>query len=612
MLLVTLLGRRNLLADGVEVPGPRGHKAWALLAHLVGNGAPVPRERLVPLLFPDAVDGRAALRWNLGQLRRVLGEPGCCTGDPVVLGLGPAVRVDVQLLAAAPWYEVVDRIDVGGVLLEGLTFPTCPGFELWLEGERRRMVELGSAALREAARAETANGRSAEAVRHARRLIELQPWEESGHELLVRALAQSGNADAARAHVALVTELFLDELGQAPDRSLAAAAEPVLARPATASPVRTSAQLQAGMTAMSAGAAEAGIESLRRAVAGARVLPAPDLLVRSLTELGSAQVHAVRGSDESGVAALREAVAVAERAGRPALATAACRELAYVEFLRCRSEPAEQWLDRATATVGADDSERAWILGIRGSLRSDAGRYAEALVVLDDAVRHAETAGDLRAAAFALTHLGRLHVLREENGQALACLRRAQQLAERAGWLSFLPYPMAWSAEVLLRMGCDREADDLFASAHALALEVGDPCWESLTCRGLGLIAADRGDHDTAARMLHDAPAACRRVTDAYVWVEAYGLAAQARHALAQGLPRGTELVDELDRLASAHGMGELRAEAALLLLATGRPGALDAARSHVAAVDNPVLAARLDRLERRAAGERADRALSG
>src|SRR3954471_12505627 len=157
MLLVTLLGRRNLLADGVEVPGPRGHKAWALLAHLVGNGAPVPRERLVPLLFPDAVDGRAALRWNLGQLRRVLGEPGCCTGDPVVLGLGPAVRVDVQLLAAAPWYEVVDRIDVGGVLLEGLTFPTCPGFELCLEGERRRMVELGSAALREAARAETAN-----------------------------------------------------------------------------------------------------------------------------------------------------------------------------------------------------------------------------------------------------------------------------------------------------------------------------------------------------------------------------------------------------------------------------------------------------------------------
>jgi hypothetical protein len=111
------------------------------------------------------------------------------------------------------------------------------------------------------------------------------------------------------------------------------------------------------------------------------------------------------------------------------------------------------------------------------------------------------------------------------------------------------------------------------------------------------------GDHAAAARLLHDAPAACRRVTDANVWVEAYGLAAQAAHALSRGLPHALDLVDDLDRLASAHGIGELRAEAALLRLAAGRPGALDAARSHVAVVDNPVLAARLARLEDSAGG---------
>src|SRR3954451_11068573 len=199
MLLVTILGPRSLRLDGVGRPGPRGHKAWGLLAYLVGNGAPVPRDRLVSLLFPDAANGRAALRWNLGQLRQAVHRPQSFTGDPVVLGLGPDVRGDVQVLAAAPWYEVVDHIDVGGTLLGGLDFRTGPRFGLWLEGERRRMVELGSVALREAARAETAEGRPAGAGAHAPPFVKLPAWEETGHELLVRALARAGQVDAARA-----------------------------------------------------------------------------------------------------------------------------------------------------------------------------------------------------------------------------------------------------------------------------------------------------------------------------------------------------------------------------------------------------------------------------
>jgi DNA-binding SARP family transcriptional activator len=598
VLLVKLLGRPTVLADGVEVEGPRGKKTWGLFAYLVGIGAPVPRERLVPLLFPDAEDGLAALRWNLAQLRRVVRQPQAFAGDPVVMGLGTTARVDVQLLAAAPWYEVVDQVELGAPLLEGLTFPACAGFELWLEGERQHVVGLAAAALREAARAETASGRPDEAVRHARRLVMLQPWDENGHELLVRALAQAGYVVAARAHVQRVTELFLDELGMPPSRSLAAAAEPMLSRPAEASYPRTLAQLKAGITAMSAGAPEPALDSLRRAVAGARVVADPELLTRALTELGSGLVHAVRGSDESGVAALREAVAVAERVNRPELATAACRELAWVEFLRCRFEPAERWLDRAMVTVGADDSERAWILLIRGSLRSDAGRHADAVPLLRDAVRHAENSGDHRAEAMALTQLGRLYVLRHEHEEALVWLQKAQQAAEDAGWLSLVPYPTSWLAEIALRDGRVDEAADLFGHAHALALEVGDPCWESIACRGLGLVAAAKGDDDTAAHLLSDAPTACRRLSDTYVWIEAYGLAAQAAHALSRGDPRSTELADDLDRLASAHGMRELQATAALLRLRAGLPGALEVARGHVAAVDNPVLARQLRQLE--------------
>jgi len=598
MVTIKLLGRPALSADGVELAGPRGKKSWGLLTYLVGSPTAVPRERLVRLLFPDAEDGLAALRWNLAELRRITREPHAFAGDPVTLSLTHDVQVDVHLLAAAPWYEVIDELDLSAPLLEGYTFPACAGFELWLAGERQRMAALAAAALREAAREEIASGRPDEAVAHARRLVDLQPWDENCHELLVRALAQSGDLRGARAHVERVTESFLDELGVAPSRSVSAAAEPLMARPAQASRTRTEAQLQAGLGAVSVGASDTGIGSLLRAVAGARAVADPELLVRALIHLGSAQVHAVRGADEAGAAALREAVAVAERAGRPGLATAACRELAWVEFLRCRFEPAERWLDRAMATVGADDSERAWILLTRGSLRSDAGRYEEAVPLFLDAVRHAEHGGDLRASAMALTHLGRLWLLRGEDGQAAEHLDRAQVLAEQAGWLTFVSYPLSWRAEVAMRAGRLDEAAELFSRAHTLALEVGDPCWESLACRGLGLVAAQRGDQTTAARLLHDSRTACRRVNDSYVWLEAYGLAAQAAHAIAHRLSNVDELVNDLDQLASVHGMRELQAEAAMLRVSAGRTDALEAARSHVAAVDNPTLLARLSQIE--------------
>lgn len=597
MVTVKLLGRPAILVDGVEVRGPRGRKAWALLAYLACSDTSVPRERLVRMLFADAENGLATLRWNLTQLRRIVGSPQALSGDPVTLGLGRDATVDVQVLAAAPWYEAITLPGLGSPLLEGLTFPGCAALEIWLDGERQRVTGWASAVLREAAREAGAAGRHPEAAEYARRLVDLQPWDESGHELLVRALAHGGDVAAARAHVAAVTEAFLDELGIEPSRSLAAAAEPLLERPAEASRTRTLAQLQAGRTAVSAGAADSGIATLQRAVAAARAVGDDELLIRSLVELGSAQVHAVRGADEAGVVALREAVAVAERAGRPGLATGACRELAWVEFLRCRPEAAERWLDRAAATVGADDSERAWILLTRGSLRGDAGRYAEAIPLLQDAVRHGEKAGDLRAAAMALTHLGRAHLMRGEDEAARTALDRAQELADQAGWLTFAAYPLAWRAELVLRTGDVAAAAELFSHAHALALEVADPCWESLACRGLGLVAARRGEHDKAARLLHDSRTACRRVNDAYVWLEAYGLAAQTEHAIAVGRP-ADRLLDDLDHLASTHGMGELQAQAALLRVLAGQRDVLEAARTRVAAVDNPALEARLRQLE--------------
>lgn len=196
------------------------------------------------------------------------------------------------------------------------------------------------------------------------------------------------------------------------------------------------------------------------------------------------------------------------------------------------------------------------------------------------------------------THLGRVHLLKNEIEQCAQYLHRAQRFTQEAGWLAFASSPLSWLAQVEMHEGLIEEAAELFNHAHALALEVNDPCWESLALRGLGLVAAERGDHRAAARLLHDSRAACRRINDSYVWLEAYGLAAQASHAVTDGLQRSEELIDDLDRLASAHGIRELQAEAAMLRVRAGRIDALEAARSHVDAVDNPVLTARLRHLE--------------
>jgi DNA-binding SARP family transcriptional activator/predicted negative regulator of RcsB-dependent stress response len=589
---VQLLGPPRLTVAGAPV-GVRGHKPWGVLAYLAGAG-PTPRDRLAALLFTDATDPLAALRWNLSQLRRATGRPDSLVGDPLELRLGPDARVDVEVLLSGRWFAAVELPDVSAPLLEGLQFPSAPGFQLWLEGERHRLAGTVADVLHEAAQAAATAGDHAAAARHARARVRLRPYDEQAHELLVRSLADGGYQAQAREHVAAVTTQFLDELGLPPSKTLQAAAETRRIAGGAASRARTVAQLEAGTSATAAGAPETGLESLRRAVAGARAVGDTELLVRALTVLGGAEVHAVRGRDESGANALREAVSVAERAGRPELATTACRELGYVNFLRCRTQSAEAWLDRAAGTAGDDSGQTAWIHLIRGSVRTDTGRYEDAEALLGSALALAEDVGDLQAIAFSLTHLGRLHVVRGELAEARAALEQAVAATDRAGWLTFSAYPLSWLAEVALQEGRHEEATDLLDRAHALALEVGDPCWETMANRGRGLLAAARGDDDEAALLLHEAPRACRRLSDTYLWVEAYAMAAQARFAVQTGDEQAAGLVDDLDRVAAGHGLRQLQAEAALLRAELGLPGALEAATALVADLGSAWLAARL------------------
>jgi len=95
-LAIHLLGPPGVSAGGRRAGPPRGRKAWALLAHLVSDARPMPRERLAALLFEDAADPLGALRWNLSELRRLLGRSVSLGGAMVRLELPRGTFVDVR------------------------------------------------------------------------------------------------------------------------------------------------------------------------------------------------------------------------------------------------------------------------------------------------------------------------------------------------------------------------------------------------------------------------------------------------------------------------------------------------------------------------------------
>ncbi|MEX2291152.1 MAG: BTAD domain-containing putative transcriptional regulator [Mycobacteriales bacterium] len=584
-LRIHLLGSPLVERDGGPVPAPRGRKVWVLLAYLLLARSPVTRRALTMLLFSDAEDPFAALRWNLSELRKVLGSSIVLQGDPLQLRLGPDDVVDACWLAAGQWPP---GVDLTAELLETFSFPTCPSLEVWLDSERRHLRGAAEALLRERALEALVAGDGPAAADVAGALVRLNPYDENFQALLVRSLAAAGDGIAAARQVAACRELFRRELGVEPGPAVAAALATTVAEPvASASTGRGGvvAQLQAGEAAIGAGAVDAGLQCLRRAVVDARALADRVLEVRALTALGTALVHAVRGQDEEGATALHAAVQLA--GDRRELLADATRELGYIEFLRGRYDRVEHWLTQADHAAAGDAALRARVLCVRGSALSDVGRYAAAADALEQAM---VLTPDPRRRSYALAMLGRVRLLRGEHTEAARLLDASYDLALGHSWTSFLPWPEGLRAGVHLALGEVDAAQERLEHAFALGCQVVDPCWEGLALRGLGVVAADRGEVQQAVRRLHEARARCTRLPDAYLWVDLYALEALCEVARTHGLPHLGAWTRELSTLASRAGMREFEVRALLHRHAGGEDGMLELARVLLAEVENPAL----------------------
>ncbi|MGH2653607.1 MAG: AfsR/SARP family transcriptional regulator [Actinomycetota bacterium] len=292
-LSIHLLGPPRMERGGVGLEPLRGHKAWGLLAFLLRSRVPPSRERVASLLFPEADDPLGALRWTRSVLRRRLGDRAELGGDPLQLRLLPGTLVDVDVLAKGSWMEAVALPRLGHELLDGLVFRASPGFELWLENERRHLPAWPALSSTRRRSLCSRAGEADAAADHATELVGLNPYDENAHVLLVRCMRAAGHPDAAARHVEASTELFRRDLGIEPSPALrgAAAVSEVRVVGRVSGRADVLADVEAGEAALAAGAVEAGLQRMREAVAVARGADDSTLLARALVGLGGALVH---------------------------------------------------------------------------------------------------------------------------------------------------------------------------------------------------------------------------------------------------------------------------------------------------------------------------------
>lgn len=229
---IQLCGRFVVRLDGERVeralPGEKGQLLFAYL--VLNRRRRIGRDELLAAVYGEdaAPDHQARLSVLLSKLRRAI-APALLSGRAQLELLLPEdAFVDVEAafealhraeshVANGEWAEAWGP---SGVAYHIASRPLLEGHDrAWLDDWRRR--RLADARVRglesfAAARLGLGGPTLPQAVDCARMLIELAPFRETAHRILIEALAQSGNvAEALRAYDRLRITLR-DELGIAP------------------------------------------------------------------------------------------------------------------------------------------------------------------------------------------------------------------------------------------------------------------------------------------------------------------------------------------------------------------------------------------------------------
>ena len=240
-LVVRLGGRR--VEDAL--PGANGRLLFAYL--MLNRVRRMSREELLMAVYGEEAtpDHHPRLSVLLSKLRRVVG-PELLTGrSEIELVLSPGGLVDVEAaleaahraeshIANGEWAEAWGP---AGVAYHVASRPLLQGQDRpWLEEWRRRLDDVRLRGLECFAAARLGLGGSAlpQAEECARRLIELAPYRETGHRILMETLERRGNVAEALLAYDRLRVLLRDDLGIVPSPAVQAGYQRLLGDTTTA------------------------------------------------------------------------------------------------------------------------------------------------------------------------------------------------------------------------------------------------------------------------------------------------------------------------------------------------------------------------------------------
>ena len=243
---LSLLGPFTVSLDGKLITGFESVKVRALLAYLTAEYArPHPRERLAALLWPDWPQQSAMsnLRYALADLRKVIGDRDAhppyllVTRESLQLNCEADIGADViefegnrvdprsgtsiqQSIISNQQSTILDLQSAislyRGEFLEGFSLDDSPVFEEWLLSKRQYYSQQMLQALSSLADHFEKTGDYNQAEGYARRQIELEPWRETAHRQLMRALSLKGGRVQALAQFESLRKILQRELDVEP------------------------------------------------------------------------------------------------------------------------------------------------------------------------------------------------------------------------------------------------------------------------------------------------------------------------------------------------------------------------------------------------------------
>jgi DNA-binding SARP family transcriptional activator len=216
---VRMFGPLAVSRSGVALKFPASRKVRALFAYLALAPRAVTRSQLCELLWDVPNDPRGELRWCLSKIRSVADEPGRqrvdTSDDSIRLDLSDCCIDAMQVAAAVQ--EGVETLDserlrklaalFSGDFLEGLEIDRSPAFNNWLVAQRRRFRACHAAVLEHLVK----HASDDDAFVHLNRWLELAPFDQRVHRILLESLARRGRLREGEEHLAATIRLFDSE-----------------------------------------------------------------------------------------------------------------------------------------------------------------------------------------------------------------------------------------------------------------------------------------------------------------------------------------------------------------------------------------------------------------